>query len=67
MPPPRAAVASLVSLKDETALAVIDRDKLMSFFLRMCVPPEQGGGMVMHQGERSWHVTGNALQALSLI
>lgn len=63
--PPRAAVASLVSLKDEAALAVIDRDKLMSFFLRLCVPPEQGGGMVMHQGERSWHARGHAPPALA--
>ena len=30
--------------------AVVDRPKLHAFLLRMCVPPEQGGGMTMHEG-----------------
>ncbi|EFN50919.1 hypothetical protein CHLNCDRAFT_28585 [Chlorella variabilis] len=29
--------------------AVVDRPKLLSFLLRMCVPAEQGGGMTMHE------------------
>ena len=33
------------------AAAVVDRPRLLEFFLRMCVPPERGGGMTMHEGE----------------
>lgn len=46
-----AAVAALVTLGGPQALSVIDRPALMRFLLRMCIPPEQGGGMVMHDGE----------------
>lgn len=44
-----AAVAALVTLGRKDVLDLINRDSLMSFFLRMCVPPERGGGMTMHQ------------------
>ena len=44
-----AAVAALVTLGREDVLALIDRESLFSFLLRMCVPPERGGGMTMHQ------------------
>lgn len=30
--------------------AVVDRPRLHAFLLRMCVPPERGGGMTMHEG-----------------
>ena len=33
------------------AAAVVDRPRLLEFFLRMCVAPERGGGMTMHEGE----------------
>ncbi|KAL6767596.1 hypothetical protein ACKKBF_B35885 [Auxenochlorella protothecoides x Auxenochlorella symbiontica] len=48
--PTYAAVAALVTLGGPQALSVIDRPALMRFLLRMCIPPEQGGGMVMHDG-----------------
>ncbi|KAL4432008.1 hypothetical protein ABPG77_000275 [Micractinium sp. CCAP 211/92] len=48
--PTYAAVAALVTLGGEDALSVIDRPKLHAFLLRMCVPPERGGGMTMHEG-----------------
>ena len=43
------AVAALVSLGAE-GCAIINRDSLMRFFLEMCVPRDDGGGMTMHQG-----------------
>ncbi|KAL4859002.1 Protein farnesyltransferase subunit beta [Chlorella vulgaris] len=44
------AVSTLVTLGGADALQVVDRPKLHSFLLRMCVGPEQGGGMTMHEG-----------------
>jgi protein farnesyltransferase subunit beta len=45
-----AAVAALVTLGGADALSVVDTKALYAFFLRMCVPPERGGGMTMHEG-----------------
>jgi protein farnesyltransferase subunit beta len=45
-----AAVAALVTIGGEDALAIVNRDSLLSFFLRMCIPKERGGGMTMHEG-----------------
>lgn len=45
-----AAVAALVTIGSEDALAIVNRDSLLSFFLRMCIPKERGGGMTMHEG-----------------
>ena len=48
--PTYAAVAALVTLGGDDALRVVDRLRLQAFLLRMCVPPERGGGMTMHEG-----------------
>ena len=51
--PTYAAVAALITLGGPDALSIVDRDSLQSFFLRMCLPPSQGGGgggMTMHEG-----------------
>ncbi|KAI7844724.1 hypothetical protein COHA_001811 [Chlorella ohadii] len=48
--PTYAAVAALVTLGSEDALSVVDRPKLHAYLLRMCVPPERGGGMTMNEG-----------------
>ncbi|KAL4424364.1 hypothetical protein ABPG75_001665 [Micractinium tetrahymenae] len=48
--PTYAAVAALVTLGGEDALSVVDWPRLHAFLLRMCVPPERGGGMTMHEG-----------------
>lgn len=45
-----AAVAALVTIGGKDALSVVDRTSLLSFFLRMCIPKERGGGMTMHEG-----------------
>ena len=45
-----AAVSALVTLGTDEALAVIDRQKMLEFFLRQCRSSEQGGGMTMHDG-----------------
>lgn len=44
------AVATLVTLGGEDALETVDRAALMDYFLRMAVPPDGGGGMIMHEG-----------------
>lgn len=45
-----AAVAALVTIGGEDAWSVVDRPKLLSFFLKMCVDGSFGGGMTMHEG-----------------
>ena len=45
-----AAVASLVTLGGADALDVINRETLLQFLLKMCIPSERGGGMTMHEG-----------------
>lgn len=45
-----AAVATLVTVGGQKALKIIDKDKLFSFFLHMCVEDSKGGGMTMHEG-----------------
>ena len=49
--PTYAAVGALVTLGGADALSVIDRPRLHSYLLRMCIPPERGGGMTMHEGK----------------
>ncbi|PRW59450.1 farnesyltransferase subunit beta [Chlorella sorokiniana] len=48
--PTYAAVAALVTLGGPDALSVVDRPKLHAYLLRMCVPPQRGGGMTMNEG-----------------
>ena len=45
-----AAVAALLTIGGDHALGCINREALYDFFLRRCVPSEQGGGMTMHEG-----------------
>ncbi|GBF91692.1 farnesyltransferase subunit beta [Raphidocelis subcapitata] len=48
--PTYAAVAALLTLGGEAALASIDRRGIAGFLRRMAVPPERGGGFTMHAG-----------------
>jgi hypothetical protein len=50
-------VSALVTLGGAQALEAVDRDAMQGFLLRVAVPPEQGGGFVMHEGR---HATGQA-------
>lgn len=50
--PTYAAVAAAVTVGGK-ALGSIDRAAVRSFLLRMCIPPEQGGGFSVHEGKRS--------------
>ncbi|CAG9467296.1 unnamed protein product [Pedinophyceae sp. YPF-701] len=45
-----AAIAALVELGGDDALAVPDRGALWEMLLRHCVPPEEGGGMRVTEG-----------------
>lgn len=45
-----ASVAALVTLGGSDALSLIHRDKILAFFLKMCLPLSKGGGMTVHEG-----------------
>ncbi|KAG2423411.1 hypothetical protein HXX76_015376 [Chlamydomonas incerta] len=47
--PTYAAVAAALTVGGK-ALASIDRAAVRNFLLRMCIPPEQGGGFSVHEG-----------------
>jgi protein farnesyltransferase subunit beta len=42
-------VATLVNIGTPAAYGVVDRDAVLSFLTRMCIPEERGGGMQVHQ------------------
>eukprot|EP00803_Ostreobium_quekettii_P001825 evm.model.scf_234.7 EVM.evm.TU.scf_234.7 scf_234:77935-79852(+) len=45
-----AAVAAALTIGGPAALASVHRSSMFDFILRMCVPPESGGGMAVHEG-----------------
>lgn len=45
-----ASVSALVTIGSDDALSIIQRDRLMDFFLTMSIPKDDGGGMRMHAG-----------------
>ena len=49
--PTYAAVASLVTLGGDTALAAINREATLSFLQRRAVSPEDGGGFTVCEGD----------------
>lgn len=49
--PTYAAVSAAVTIGSKRAYEMVDREALWRFLLRMCVPPERGGGITVHDGE----------------
>jgi protein farnesyltransferase subunit beta len=50
--PTYAAVAALVTLGTDDALACVDRGAMRAFLLRMALGPARGGGFTIHEGGR---------------
>eukprot|EP00798_Chlamydomonas_sp_ICE-L_P013781 gene13781-19689_t len=48
--PTYAAVCALVTIGSEHALSSINREALLDFLQRMCIPEENGGGFSIHEG-----------------
>ena len=51
--PTYAAVAAAVTVGTKKAYDMIDRGRMWDFLVRMCIPPEQGGGFSVHDGARA--------------
>ena len=49
--PTYAATASLVSLGGDEALDAVDRPAMLDFVYRLALPPEQGGGFRVCDGD----------------